>query len=60
MKGLPADQQEKILKAIEKDPEFFENIAEEIKQKEKEGRGKMEASMEVMRKHQDELRKLMQ
>lgn len=59
MKGVPKDQQEKMLSAVEKDPEFFENIAKQIKQKEKEGKGKMEASMLVMRENQDKLRKLM-
>ena len=59
MKNLPKEQQEKLLSAMDKDPEFFENIAKQIKQKEKEGKGKMEASMLVMRENQDKLRKLM-
>ena len=56
MKNLPKEQQEKLLSAMDKDPEFFENIAKQIKQKEKEGKGKMEASMLVMRENQDKLR----
>lgn len=60
MKGLSEDQQEKILKAIEDNPEFFDNIAKKIEQKMKEGKDKMSASMEVMRENQNELRKLMQ
>jgi hypothetical protein len=48
-----------MMRAIEKDPEFFENIAKEIEQKVKEGKSKNAASMEVMRKHQGELQKLM-
>ena len=60
MKGLPEDQQEKIISAIEKNPEFFNNIAKKIEQKMKEGKDKMSASMEVMRENQNELRKLMQ
>ena len=59
MKGLPEDQQQKILDAMEKNPEFFESIAKQIEQKQKEGKGKMEASMQVMRENQDKLRKLM-
>ena len=59
MKGLPKDQQEKLLSAMDKNPEFFESIAKQIKQKEKEGKGKVEASMQVMRENQDKLRKLM-
>ena len=60
MKGVPKDQQDRMLAAIDKDPEFFESIAKQIKQKEKEGKGKMEASMEVMRENQGKLRKLME
>jgi hypothetical protein len=60
MKGLSEDQQEKILKAIEDNPEFFENIAKRIEQRIKEGKDQMSAAMEVMRENQDELRKLMQ
>ncbi len=59
-KNLPKDQRDRVLSAVDKDPEFFENIAKQIKQKEKEGKGKMEASMLVMRENQDKLRKLMQ
>ena len=59
VKNLPKDQQEKIMKAFEENPEFFENIAKEIEQKTKEGKNQMTATMEVMRKHQGELQKIM-
>jgi len=59
VKNLPKDQQEKIMKAFEENPEFFENIAKEIDQKTKEGKNQMAATMEVMRKHQAELQKIM-
>ncbi len=59
LKGLPPAQQEMVLKAIEENPEFFEMIAKEIEQRQKEGKDKMSATMEVMRKHQGELQKLM-
>ena len=59
MKGVPQAQQDMMMAAVEKNPEFFENIAKEIQQKVKEGKSETAASMEVMRKHQDELRKLM-
>ena len=45
---------------IEKNPEFFNDIAKKIEQKMKEGKDQMSASMEVMRENQNELRKLMQ
>jgi hypothetical protein len=60
MKGVPQEQQDKIISAIEKNPNFFEDIAKKIQQKMKEGKDQTSASMEVMRENQDELRKLMQ
>ena len=59
MKNVPQAQQDMMMAAVEKNPEFFENIAKEIQQKVKEGKSETSASMEVMRKHQEELRKLM-
>ncbi len=59
MKGVPEEQQEHILSAIEENPEFFQNIATEIQAKMKEGKDQMTATMEVMQKHQDEMRTLM-
>jgi hypothetical protein len=59
MKGVPEEQQEKILAAIEKNPQFFEDIAKKVQQKVSEGKDQMSATMEVMRENQDELRKLM-
>lgn len=60
MKNVPQEQQDKIISAIEKNPQFFEDIAQKIKQKVSEGKDQMSASMEVMRENQEELRKLMQ
>jgi len=60
MKGVPEEQQEKIFSAFEKNPEFFEKIAQEIEQVKKTGKSEMTAAMEVMRKHQAEFQKLMQ
>ena len=60
MKGVPEEQQEMILKLIEKNPELFEKIGKEIKQKTKEGKTEMAATMEVMRKYQGEIQRLMQ
>ena len=59
MKNVPQAQQDMMMAAVEKNPDFFENIAKEIQQKVKEGKSETAASMEVMRKHQDELRRLM-
>lgn len=60
MKGVPEEQQEMILKLIEKNPDLFEKIGKEVKQKTKEGKSEMAATMEVMRKYQGEIQKLMQ
>ncbi len=60
LKGVPAEQQDKILDMIEKNPELFEKIAKEVKVLVSQGRDQQAASMEVMRKHQGELQKLMQ
>jgi hypothetical protein len=59
MKGVPADQQDKIMNAFEANPQLFENIAKEVQEKMKNGKGQMDATMEVMQKHQEELRKIM-
>lgn len=59
MKDLPPEQKEVMIKAITENPEFFETIAKEIKAKTKEGKSEMTATMEVMRKHQGELQKIM-
>lgn len=59
MKGIPEDQQEKIISAMEKNPEFFQNVAKEIQAKMKEGKDQMTATMEVMQAHQSELKEVM-
>ncbi|TSC63015.1 MAG: hypothetical protein G01um101448_155 [Parcubacteria group bacterium Gr01-1014_48] len=59
MKGVPKEQQEKIIQAMEANPELFQKIAAEIKNKTKQGKSQMQASMEVMRAHQSELQKAM-
>ena len=59
MKGVPEAQQERIFSAMEKNPDFFKMIGEEIEAKKKAGKSEMEASMEVMRKHQTEFQKLL-
>ncbi|MEI8061699.1 MAG: hypothetical protein WCG97_00175 [bacterium] len=57
---LPPAQQEAIMKAVQENPQFFQNIADEIENKQKhENKSKMEATMEVMRKHQGEMQKIL-
>ena len=60
MKGVPEDQQEKILAIVEKNPEFFMKISKEVEEKTKQGMDQQTASMQVMMAHKDEIAKLMQ
>jgi len=57
--GLPQQQQDMIIAAVLKNPQFFEKIAKEAKALEKQGKSQQVAMMEVMRKHQGELQKIM-
>jgi hypothetical protein len=59
MKGVPESEQEKIIKMVEKDPKFFQQIAAEVQEKMKEGKDQMAATMEVMTKHKDRMQEIM-
>ena len=59
MKGLPEAEQERMFGMIEKNPDFFKKIGEEVQARIKGGKTEMEATMEVMRKHQSEFQNLM-
>lgn len=60
MKGVPPQEQERILNMVEKNPDFFKMIGEEVEKRKKSGQSELEATMEVMRLHQAEFQKLMQ
>jgi hypothetical protein len=57
--GIPADQQNKIIQAVEKNPKLFSDIAVEIKAKMAGGMDQQSATMQVMMSHQTELQDLM-
>lgn len=59
MKDVPKEEQEKILNLIQKNPELFKKIAEEIQVEMGKGKDQMEASMEVMMKYKDEVERVM-
>lgn len=59
MKDVPESEQDKMIALIEKNPDLFQKIGMEVQQKMKEGKDQMAASMEVMQKYQDELKKIM-
>ena len=59
LKDMPADQREKIINAIEKNPDFFAKMASEIQTKSKGGKNQMEVAMEVMKDKQEEIKKIL-
>lgn len=60
LKNLPKDVQEKLMAAIEKNPDFFKKILEEIQQKVKSGQSQMAATQQVMMAYKADLQKMMQ
>ena len=56
--GVPEAQVDMFISMIEKNPELFKNIATETKAKMDAGMDQMTASMEVMKKYEEELKKL--
>lgn len=56
--GVPEAQIDMFIKMMEKNPELFKNIAEEIQGKIKGGMDKVQAGTEVMKKYEEELKKL--
>ena len=59
MKNVPAAQREMMLNLLEKDPKLMKQIGEEIERRKKGGESEMKASVEVLKKHRDELAVLM-
>jgi hypothetical protein len=57
-KGVPEKQIDALIKMVEKNPELFKTIAEEIQTKVKSGMDQNKAAMEVMSKYQEEIKKL--
>ena len=56
--GVPEAQIDMLITMMEKNPELFKNIAEEIKAKIDAGVDQQTASMQIMQKYQEELKKL--
>jgi 2-oxo-4-hydroxy-4-carboxy--5-ureidoimidazoline (OHCU) decarboxylase len=59
LKGIPQTEQEKIFALIEKNPDFFKNIAEKVQQKVKSGKDQMSATMEVLRENESDLKNML-
>jgi len=59
LKGIPEEQQNKIIEAVEKNPKLFSDIAAEVQEKVKGGMDQQAATMQVMMAHQKELQDIM-
>lgn len=59
MKDVPPEQRDMLMGMMQKNPEFFKKIGDEVQSKVKGGMSEMAATMTVMREHQSELQKLM-
>lgn len=60
MKDVPPAQRDQIIALVQKNPELFKKIGEEIERRTKGGESQMKASMEVMKKYRAELATIMQ
>ena len=60
LKDVPEAQREQMMVLVQKDPELFKRIGEEIERRKKGGESEMKAAMEVMKKHREEIAGLMQ
>ncbi len=59
MKDVPEGQREQILTLLEKNPELFKKIGDEIERRTKGGESQTKATIEVMKKYRTELSSLM-
>jgi len=59
MKNVPEKERERLLAIMEKNPDFFNKIGEEIQRRVKSGQGELSATMAVMRENQAKLQKIM-
>ena len=55
---MPKDQQEKMMKLVEENPDLFMQIAKEVQEEMKSGKDQMSASMAVMGRHKEELQRI--
>lgn len=58
-KNLPKNQQEKLEKLVEENPDLMIRIAKEVQTKVKAGESQQAAMMKVFKEHQDELRRVL-
>ena len=58
MKDVPEAQRQQLIGLVEKDPELFKKIGDEIEKRKKGGESELRAGIEVMKKYRGELQKL--
>lgn len=58
LKDVPEERRDQVMGMVEKNPELFKKIGEEIERRKKGGESEMKATMEVMRKYRAELQSL--
>lgn len=58
LKNVPEGQRALFMKLFEEDPKLFERIANEVKEKKKQGQDETLAAVAVMRKYQPEIQAL--
>lgn len=57
--GMSESQIDQLLEVVEKNPEFFQKIQNQVEAKKKQGISEQAAMMTVMREHQGELQKIL-
>lgn len=58
MKSVPREDQEKMFKLLEKNPELFQKIALEMQTEMKKGGSEMEVAMKIAEKYKDQIKDL--
>jgi BMFP domain-containing protein YqiC len=58
MQGVPQAEQDKIFGMMEKNPDLFQKIAEDVQSEMKNGKDQMAATMDVVKKYEAELKGL--
>lgn len=59
LKGMPKEEQDKIITLVTKNPKLFEEIAMKIKARTDAGAEQMMATMTVMKEYKEQVQKLM-
>jgi hypothetical protein len=58
MKGVPQADQDKVFDMLEKNPDLFQKIGLEVQEEMKKGKDQMAATMEIVKKYETDLKKL--